>query len=158
VVTFTNETQLHLNGEDLRLVPVPPAHTDGDVLVRLEKANVLTWATCISRGCFPYIDSSSGGWIGGMVEGVKRGLPLTDAKTKIIPGHGPVGTQEDLKTYLAFLETVHERFTKLKAAGKSVEEAIAAAPTREFDEKLGAGYFKPEQFIRFAYTGLLKHQ
>jgi cyclase len=157
IMTFTSETQLHLNGEDLRLVPVPPAHTDGDILVRLEKANVVHMGDVYFQGMYPYIDYSSGGWIGGMVEGVKRGLPLTDAKTKIIPGHGPVGTQEDLKSYLAILETIHERFAKLKAQGKSVEEAIAAAPTKEFDDKLGGGYFKAEQFIRFAYTGLLKH-
>ena len=157
VMTFTDETQLHLNGEDFRLIPVPPAHTDGDVIVRLDKANVVHMGDLYFQGMFPFIDFSSGGWIGGMVEGVKRGLPLTDAKTTIIPGHGPLGTQEDLKTYLHFLETVFERFAKLKSAGKSVDEAVAAAPTKEFDEALGGSFFKPEQFVRFAYAGLLKH-
>jgi len=157
VMTFANETHVYLNGEDFRLLPVPPAHTDGDVLVRLEKANVLHMGDVFFQGMYPFIDSSSGGWIRGMVEGVKKGLPLTDSKTRIIPGHGPVGTQEELKAYLTFLETVHERLAKLKAAGKSVEEAVAAAPTKEFDAKLGAGFFKAEQFVRFAYAGLLKH-
>ncbi len=158
VMTFTSETQLHLNAEEFRLIPVPPAHTDGDVIVRLDKANVVHMGDLFFQGLFPYIDYSSGGWIGGMVEGVKRGLPLTDAKTKIIPGHGPIATQDDLRTYLTFPETVLERFSKLKAAGKSVDEAVASLPTKEFDEKLGAGFFKPEQFVRFAYTGLLKHR
>ncbi len=158
VMTFTEETQLHLNGEDFRLIPVPPAHTDGDVIVRLDKAHVVHMGDLYFQGMFPFIDYSSGGWIGGMVEGVKRGLPRTDARTKIIHGHGPIGTQEDLKIYLHFLETIFERFTKLKAEGKSVDEAVAAAPTKEFDEKLGGSFFKPEQFVRFAYAGLLKHQ
>lgn len=157
-MTFESETKMALNGEDMQLLPVPPAHTDGDVIVHLEKSNVVHMGDLFFQGMFPFIDYSSGGWIGGMVEGVKRGLPLTDAKTKIIPGHGPVGTQEDLKKYLAFLETVYERLAKLKTAGKSVDEAVAAAPTNEFDEKLGGSFFKPEQFVRFAYTGLLKHQ
>jgi glyoxylase-like metal-dependent hydrolase (beta-lactamase superfamily II) len=156
--TFTAETKINLNGEDLRLVPVPPAHTDGDVIVRLEKANVVHMGDLYFQNMYPFIDYSSRGWIGGMVEAVKLALPLTDAKTKIIPGHGPVGTQEDLKTYLAFLETIYDRFAKLKAAGKSVDEAVAATPTKDFDEKLGGSFFKPEQFVRFAYTGLLKHQ
>ena len=157
-MTFTDETRMSLNGDELRLVPVPPAHTDGDVIVRFQKANVVHMGDLFFLGMFPFIDYSSGGWIGGMVEAVRRGLPLTDAKTTIIPGHGPVATQADLKTYLTFLETVYDRFSKLKADGKSVDEAVAAAPTREFDEKLGGSFFKPEQFVRFAYTGLLKHQ
>ena len=157
VMTFTTETQLHVNGEDFRLIPVPPAHTDGDVIVHLQKANVVHMGDLYFQGMFPFIDYSSGGWIGGMVEGVKRGLPLTDAQTKIIPGHGPVGTQDDLKSYLHFLETMLERFEKLKAEGKTVDEAVAAAPTKDFDEKLAGSFIKPEQFVRFAYTGLLKH-
>jgi cyclase len=156
VMTFASETHLHLNGEDFRLLPVPPAHTDGDVLVRLEKANVLHMGDIFFQGMYPFIDSSSGGWIGGMAEAVKAGLSLTDSKTQVVPGHGPVGTQADLKTYLAFLETVHERLAKLKAAGKNVEEVIASAPTKEFDAKLGAGFIKAEQFVRFVYGGLLK--
>ena len=157
VLTFTNETHLHLNGEDFRLVPVPPAHTDGDVLVRLEKANVVHMGDTYFQGIYPFIDASSGGWIGGMAEAVRLGLPLIDAQTKVIPGHGPVGTIEDLKTYLGFLETMTERFAKLKKDGKSVDEAVAAAPTKEFDEKLGKGFFSAEQFVRFAYAGVLKH-
>jgi cyclase len=98
-MTFTDETQMSLNGDDLRLVPVPPAHTDGDIIVRFEKANVVHMGDLFFQGMFPFIDYSSGGWIGGMVEAVKRALPLTDAKTTIIPGHGPVSKQDDLKTY-----------------------------------------------------------
>jgi cyclase len=156
VITFSSETQLHLNGEDIRLLPVPPAHTDGDILVRLEKANVLHLGDVYFEGMFPFIDASSGGWIGGMIEGAKIGLTLTDAKTKVIPGHGPIGTQDTLKAYLANLETIFERFTKLKIEGKTVDEAIAAAPLKDFDATLGGGFFKSDQFIRFAYGGLLK--
>jgi glyoxylase-like metal-dependent hydrolase (beta-lactamase superfamily II) len=157
VVTLTSETRLHLNGEDFRLIPVAPAHTDGDVIVHLERANVVHMGDLFFNGMFPFIDYSSGGWIGGMIEGVKTGLPLTDAKTQIVPGHGAMARQSDLKTYLAFLETVFERLSDMKAQGKTVDEAVAAAPTKEFDGTFAAGFFKPGQFVRFAYTGLLRH-
>jgi len=157
VVTFSTETHIHLNGEDVRLVPVPPAHTDSDVLVRFEKANVVHAGDIFFRGMFPFIDYSSLGWIGGMAAAAKQALALTGAKTRVIPGHGPLGTQDDLKSYITFLETVHERLAKLKDAGKSVDEAVAALPTRGFDEERSAGMFKPEQFVRFAYASLLKH-
>jgi glyoxylase-like metal-dependent hydrolase (beta-lactamase superfamily II) len=158
VVTFTGETALHLGEERIRLVPIAPAHTDGDVLVRFDKANVLHLGDTFFHGAYPFIDYSSGGWIGGMVAAAKTALGLSDASTRIIPGHGPVASQEELKGYLSFLETVHERLAKMKAAGKTADEVVAAAPFKDFDEKLGGGFLKPEQFSRIAYEGLLRHR
>ena len=158
VITFTEETSLHLNGERIRLVPVAPAHTDGDVLVRFESTNVLHMGDLFFNGFYPFIDYSSGGWIGGMAAAANAALTLTDGTTRIIPGHGPVATQPDLKSYLEFLEVAHERLGKLKEAGKSADEAVAAAPFKDFDAKLGGGFLKPEQFTRIAYEGLLRHR
>lgn len=155
--TFTSETTLHLNGEEIRLVPVPPAHTDGDVIVRFEKADVIHGGDLFFNGNYPFIDYSSGGWLGGMVGAIRTLSDMTTPKTRIIPGHGPLATPEDLRDYLVFLETMLERFTKLKNEGKSVDEVVAAAPAKEFDEKLGGGFMKPEQFVRITYAGLLKH-
>lgn len=156
-VTFTSETTLHLNGDEIRLVPVPPAHTDGDVIVCFERADVIHGGDLFFHGSYPFIDYSSAGWIGGMADAIRTLSQMTSAKTRIIPGHGPLATPEDLRGYLAFLETMLERFTKLKNEGRTVDEVVAAAPAKEFDEKLGGGFMKPEQFVRIAYTGLLKH-
>ena len=155
--TFTGETTLHLNGEDIRLIPVPPAHTDGDVIVRFEHADVIHCGDLYFNGAYPFIDYSSAGWLGGMVEAIRTSAAMSSPKTRIIPGHGPLATAEDLRGYLAFLETMLERFTKLKNEGKSVDEVVALAPAKEFDEKLGKGFMKPEPFVRITYTGLLKH-
>jgi glyoxylase-like metal-dependent hydrolase (beta-lactamase superfamily II) len=115
IVTFTQETTLHLGGERIRLVPIPPAHTDGDVFVRFENANVLHLGDTFFNGVYPFIDYSSGGWIGGMVAAAKTALALTDGATKIIPGHGPVATQDDYKaTWLSWrLSTNVSRSCKL---------------------------------------------
>lgn len=155
--TFTSETTLHLNGEEIRLVPVAPAHTDGDVIVRFEKADVIHAGDLFFNGNYPFIDYSSAGWLGGMVEAIRTVSRMMTPKTRIIPGHGPLATPDDLRRYLNFLETMLERLTKLKNEGKTVDEAVAAAPAREFDEKLGKGFMKPEPFVRITYTGLLKH-
>jgi len=142
--------------EELAL-PVPPAHTDGDIFVHFEKADVIHAGDLFFNGRYPFIDYSTGGWLGGMIAATKTLSGITTPKTRIIPGHGPLATPEDLRGYLAFLETMLERFTKLKNEGRTVEEVVAAAPAKEFDEKLGKGFMKPEQFVRIAYTGLLKH-
>jgi cyclase len=155
--TFTSETILHLNGEEIRLVSVPPAHTDGDIIVRFEKADVIHGGDLFFNGRYPFIDYSSGGWLGGMLAASRTIAQIVTAKTRVIPGHGPLATPEDLRRYVGFLETMLERFTKLKDEGKTVDEVVAAAPAKEFDEKLGQGFIKPEQFVRITYTGMLKH-
>ena len=156
VVTFTTPTTLHLNGEEIRLTPVPPAHTDTDVVVHFQKADLIHAGDLYFNGGYPFIDYSSRGRLDGLVPAIRQIVAMTNPKTRIIPGHGPLATQEDLKGYLAFLETMLERFSKLKAEGKTVDEAVAAAPAKEFDEKLGKGFMKPEQFVRITYTGLLR--
>ena len=158
LVTFNSETVLHLNGEDIRLIPVPPAHTDGDLLVRFEKADLIHYGDLFFLGLYPFIDWSSGGWIGGMAGAIRSALQMSGPKTRHVPGHGPLATNEDLKGYLGFLEMMQERFEKFKAEGKTADEVVAAAPAKEFDEKLGKLFLKTDQFVRITYTGLLKHK
>jgi glyoxylase-like metal-dependent hydrolase (beta-lactamase superfamily II) len=157
VITFSGEMQMHLNDEDLRLVPVDPAHTDGDIFVHFAKANLIHMGDIHFNGLYPFIDYSSGGWIGGMIAGAKKALAVSDEKTRFIPGHGSLGTQEDMKGYIAMMETVFEKLQKAKDAGKSVDDVVASAPSKEFDAKWGNGFLKPDLFVKCAYTGMLKH-
>ncbi len=157
LVTFNQETKVYWGDETLRLIPVAPAHTDGDVIVRFEKANIVHTGDLFFNGFYPFIDFTSNGWLGGMIEAAKTILGLTDEKTTIIPGHGAIAVQKELKDYLGFLELMMERFSKLQSQSKTVDEVWAAAPTKEFDEILGKGFLNPEKFVRCTYLGLQKH-
>jgi cyclase len=157
-ITFTDETRLHVNGDEIRLIPVPPAHTDGDVIVRLENADLIHAGDLYFNGGYPFIDYSSGGWLGGLVPAIRTIAEMSGPKTRIMPGHGPMANTQDLKRYLDFLELMLTRFTKLKEQGLSVDEAVAAQPAKEFDESLGKGFMKPEPFVRITYTGMLRHK
>lgn len=155
--TVSSETTLHQNDEEIRLTAIAaPAHTDGDLLVYFAKANVLHMGDLFFHGFYPFIDYSSGGWIGGMVPAVEQALRLCDEKTKVIPGHGPVAGKKELKAYADFLATAHERLAKLQKEGRKLEEVVAALPLKDFDEKLGKGFLSPDKFVRCAYTGLLR--
>jgi cyclase len=158
VIAIQDETQLHLNGEVIRLIPVAPAHTDGDVLVHLEKANVLHLGDVFFHQTYPFIDYSSNGWLGGVAAAVRTALDYTDEKTRVIPGHGPLGTQQDLKDYLTFLEAMYERLHNLQSDGHTLEEAVSTLPSKSYDEKLGKGFMTPEMFVRCAYEGMLRHE
>ena len=105
IITIQDETRLYVNGEVIRLIPVAPAHTDTDIMVHLEKANVLHMGDVFFHGMYPFIDYTTNGWLGGMGAAVRTALEYTNAETRIIPGHGTLATQENLKEYLAFLES-----------------------------------------------------
>lgn len=152
--TFAQSHKLMMNGESLSLVHVPPAHTDSDIYLHFEKSNVLQTGDIFFNGLYPYIDSGTGGSVSGMLAGATKLLAVADANTKIVPGHGPLGTKADLQKYRDMLATVRERLQKLKSSGKSVDEAVAATPLNDLDAAWGKGLFNTDTFIHIAYPAL----
>ncbi len=157
VVTFDDKLTMHQNGQTIRLTAVPPAHTDGDVFIHYEQANVLQTGDLFSNGFYPNIDRNSGGWIGGMVAAADVLLGLVDAKTKIVPGHGPLATKADLKAARDMLAEVQALIEPLVKAGKTVDEAVAARPLARLDPIWGKGLFKGSHFTTLVYNGLVDH-
>ncbi len=157
-LTFSQELTLYHGDETLGLHVVPPAHTDGDVLVHFAKENVLHTGDVFFNGFYPFIDYSTRGWIGGMVAAEDRALALCDAQTRLIPGHGPLGTVADLRAAREMLATVQGRIETLLDAGKSVEEVVAAAPTADFDDHWGHGMSTGAQFTRNAAVSIQRHR
>ncbi|MFP7723010.1 MBL fold metallo-hydrolase [Lysobacter sp. A3-1-A15] len=154
VVTFTEGVTLHLNGDTVRVVHVADAHTDGDALVKFERANVLHMGDTFFHGSYPFIDSASGGDVDGVLVAVHRGLELADADTIVVPGHGERTDRAGLAAYGALLRGYRDRIAAMKAEGQSLEEVIAAKPTAATDEAMGQGFIKPEQLVRSIYETL----
>jgi cyclase len=154
VVTFTDGITLHLNGDDVEVIHVANAHTDGDALVRFHNANLLHMGDTWFNGGYPFIDLSSGGSIDGYIAALERGLALSDAQTMIVPGHGPLGDRTGLQAYRDLLKGARDRIVAAKAAGKTKAQTIAAKPTAESDATYGKGFIKPDQFVGFVYDSL----
>jgi cyclase len=152
--TFKQTHKITMNGETVSLVHVPPAHTDSDIYIHFEKGNVLQCGDIFFNGMFPYIDDGTGGSLSGTIAGATTLLAAADNNTKIIPGHGPLGTKADLMKYREMLTTVRDRLQKLKTAGKSVDEAVAAKPIDDLDPVWGKGLFNAATFIQIAYPAL----
>jgi glyoxylase-like metal-dependent hydrolase (beta-lactamase superfamily II) len=124
IITFDNKMQLHLNGDDIMVVHVHNAHTDGDALIYFPKSNVLHTGDTFFNGMFPYIDLKSGGSVAGDIEAAKTGLMLINAETKIIPGHGSLATYKDYEKYLKMLEGIQTNVNAAIFEGKSRVEII----------------------------------
>ena len=154
IVTFDQAVTLHYNGDELAVVHVANAHTDGDAIIYFRKANVVHMGDTFFNGFYPFIDNSSGGTLAGMVVAADSVLARIDDKTRVMPGHGPLASKSDLQAYRDMLATVRERVSKLVAAGKSQDEVLAAKPTADFDARWGGGFFKPDVWVGRIYVEL----
>jgi glyoxylase-like metal-dependent hydrolase (beta-lactamase superfamily II) len=154
VITFTSDLSFHLNGDEVRVIHVDPAHTDGDSIVHLVKANAIHMGDTMMTISYPFVDTSSGGRFAGFIAVADRALALANDTTKIIPGHGPVTDKAGLKAWRDMLVAIRDSIGKLVAQGKTLEQVIAAKPTAQWDAEWGQKFIKPEVLIGAVYREL----
>lgn len=152
--TYGERTVLHIKGRTALIGHPHNAHTDGDSYVLFRAANVLATGDIFTNGRYPNIDFANGGNIRGMIAGVRTYLRLSNNKTKIVPGHGPLATRGDLEAYLTMLKTAHDRMAKLVKDGKSEADVVAAKPFADLDKKWAVSDQAATNFIRVVYHSL----
>jgi glyoxylase-like metal-dependent hydrolase (beta-lactamase superfamily II) len=121
VITFAQDVTVHLNGEDVRAVHIGPGHTDGDSIIFFTKSNVVHMGDDFVNG-FPFVDLASGGSVKGLIRTVETAIGKIPADAKVIPGHGPISTVEDVKRYLAMLRDTVAAVEKGIRDGKSLDQ------------------------------------
>jgi len=151
--TFSSSQKLQANGETLMLQYFQPAHTDTDIYIHFQHANVIHMGDTFFNGVYPVIDSSTGGKVNGMLAAAEKILSLADNSTKIVPGHGPLGNKADLMKSRDMLVVARDRVQKLKTAGKSVEEIVASKPLADLDAVWGH-MLSSDIFVQMIYSGL----
>jgi cyclase len=152
--TFKTTEQLDVNGEQVHLGYAPPAHTDTDIYIHFTKGNVLHMGDLFFNGSYPFIDMSTAGNIGGMIAATDSMLMLVDDKTKIVPGHGPLGDKAALTRYRDMMATVRDRVQTLKTSGQTLEQVLAKKPSAELDEQWGKGFIPPDVFVTIVFNSL----
>lgn len=157
-ITFTKELSFHLNGEDIMMLHVHNAHTDGDALVYFAQSNVLHMGDTYFKGRYPFIDLSSGGSIDGIINAANQALFIIDEETVIIPGHGTLSNKKELREYRDVLMVVRDRVKKAIKAGKSLDEIKAAKLNSDYDEAWGSGFIGPDRIVDIIYTDLTREE
>ena len=154
--TQTDHVVFELTGteEYIDLGYIQPAHTDTDVYVYFAIGDVLHMGDTFFNGEYPFIDAGTGGRIDGMIAAAEKGLKMSNAETRIVPGHGPLGDRAALMKYRDMLATVRDRVQKQKMAGRTEKEVVAAKPTAEFDAAWGKGFIQPDAFVSLVYNTL----
>jgi glyoxylase-like metal-dependent hydrolase (beta-lactamase superfamily II) len=155
VITFDNTATFYLNGQTIKAMHVPPAHTDGDSILIFEEANVMHLGDVFFNGMYPFIDINSGGSIAGMLEAIELIMPLLNEETKIIPGHGPAADVDDLRSYQSMLSLVSARIQVLINEGKTKEQVVALRPSFNFDEDWGWQFLPGDKWVGLIYDSLV---
>jgi len=156
VVTFTSDVTFHLNGDEIFAQHAPRAHTDGDAIVHFRKSDVVHMGDIMFNKLYPFIDTSSGGTVEGVIAAVDRTLKEVGERTRIIPGHGPLANRADLQTYRTMLATISGRIREQLRAKKTLEQVQASKPTAEFDAAWGKGFLNPDKFVEMLYKNMEK--
>src|SRR6185437_7066017 len=120
--TYTNFSKIRLKGRVADLKHIANAHTDGDTYVWFKTANVLSTGDTFTNGRYPNIDFANGGNVRGMIAAADAYLKLTNAKSRIVPGHGPVSDKAALLDYRTMLVTARDRMAALVKQGKSEDD------------------------------------
>jgi cyclase len=156
VVTFAQGVSFHLNGDRIQVEHVPHAHTDGDALVYWTGANVLHMGdTFFHKATFPFIDRESGGSIDGMIVAAKRGLSLVKPGGKVIPGHGPVASREELQAYHDMLVDIRGKVAAGVRAGRTKAAVVASKPAAPYAGTVASdGFITPDRFVETMYDEL----
>jgi glyoxylase-like metal-dependent hydrolase (beta-lactamase superfamily II) len=153
--TYTESLTVSVKGRTVRLTHMHNAHTDGDTAVYFPDANVLAAGDIVSTGNrYPNIDVAAGGNINGIIKAVDRYIALSNAKTKVVPGHGALTDKAGLITYRALLVDARDRVAKLIKDGKTEDEVVAAKPITDLQAKAGANDMASANFERLIYRSL----
>jgi glyoxylase-like metal-dependent hydrolase (beta-lactamase superfamily II) len=163
-ITYNANSQLafHMDGEDVQLIPIPNAHTDGDTMVRFVQNDVIMTGDFFRSVQYPNIDRANGGGLNGMINGLGQIIARSGPNTKIIPGHGPTVDRNAVMAHRDMMLAVRDRISKMIKDGKSEAEVIAAKPWSDFDSKVPQSDAKvgntsttvAERFARQVYAEL----
>lgn len=145
---------MRFGGETIVIRQYRPGHTDGDLSVYFQKADVLQTGDTFWNGMYPFIDYEGGGGIDGAIRAASLNLAAAGPHTLIIPGHGPSGNRAQLMEFRDMLVAVRDRVRALKSLGRSADEVVASRPTADLDSKWGRSVVGGELFTRLIYQGV----
>jgi cyclase len=153
IITFDHDVTVHLNGEDIRALYFPAGHTDGDSVIFFPKSNVVHMGDDFVTYGFPFIDVESGGSINGMIDGVEKVIAQVPPDVKIIPGHGPVSSLDDMRAYVIMLKGTRDAVQQALKEGKTLDQ-MKQAKLLDPWKKYSGDFVTEDIFLETLYNSL----
>ena len=158
VVTYNASLSIHIDGEDVRLLPVVAAHTDGDTIISFPDHDILAVGDIFRSVGYPYVDLANGGSLAGILEGLSEIVDRAGPATKIIPGHGPIVDRNALLAQRDLILAVRGKVQRLVDQGKSLDEIVASRPTADYDARVPQGAQTADRFVKWVYAEVVANR
>jgi glyoxylase-like metal-dependent hydrolase (beta-lactamase superfamily II) len=156
MITYDSPLTVRINGEEVRLIPAPKAHTDGDTFVKFVNADVIMTGDFYRSIQFPNIDRGNGGSLPGLVDALNAVIANAGPNTKIVPGHGPVVDRAAVTAHRDMVVAIRDKVATMVREGKTQDQVVAAKPTADFDAKVQQPGTTGERFVGQLYAELKK--
>jgi len=154
MVTFNDRISFFMNDDEIQVFHVAPAHTDTDSMIYFSSADVLHTGDVFFNKRFPFIDVDLGGSVDGTIAAANLALEMTTEKTKIIPGHGPLASRQDLMDYRDILLTVRNSVAELIGRNCTLEEVLAEKLTERLNETWNWNFINGDRLVELIYADL----
>ncbi len=155
VITFDESLSIHFNGEEIRAIHLPRGHTDGDSIILFTGSNVLHMGDHFFRDRFPFVDLQAGGNVLGYLDNVAKAIEMAPEGVKVIPGHGPLSTVEDLENFHRVLTETVEIVRGRMQDGKNLGEIRAEGLPAKYAQ-WGTGFINTGQWLEIVYRSLIR--
>jgi glyoxylase-like metal-dependent hydrolase (beta-lactamase superfamily II) len=152
MITYKGPVTMHMNSEDVELIPIPFAHTDGDTLVYFPAEDTIMTGDYFRSVGYPNIDRANGGSLKGMLEGIGFTIGKCGPNTKVIPGHGPTTDRAGLVAHRDMILSIRDKVAALVKQGKSSVDVVAAHPTADYDSRVPQAKETSDRFVNQLYA------
>jgi cyclase len=156
MITYNGLVTFHMDGEEVQLIPIPAAHTDGDTMIRFVNDDIIMTGDFYRSIQYPNIDRANGGSLNGMIDGLGQVLARSGPNTRIVPGHGPMVDRTAVMEHRDMILAIRDRVAKLIEQGKSQDEVLASKPTADYDSKVPNSADTTQRFVTQLYAELKK--
>ena len=153
-LTYDAPMTFHMNGEQVQLIPIPVAHTDGDTLVKFVNADVIMTGDFYRSTGYPNIDRANGGTLTGMLAGLNKILELSGPSTRILPGHGAIVDKTAVAAHRDMIVGIRDKVAPMVKKGMTADQVAAAKPTADYDTKMGDTGTTGARFVGQLYAEL----
>lgn len=154
MITYDGPVTFHMDGEEIDLIPVPRAHTDGDTMIRFVNDDILMTGDFYRSLGYPNIDRANGGSLKGMLDGLALVIGLAGPNTKIVPGHGEIVNRNAVMAHRDMILAIRDKIAPLVAQGKSQQDVVAMKVTADYDAKVPSASTTSERFVTQVYQEL----
>jgi glyoxylase-like metal-dependent hydrolase (beta-lactamase superfamily II) len=158
VVTYNASLSIHVDGEDVRLLPVVAAHTDGDTIVSFPDHDIIAVGDIFRSVGYPYADLANGGSLAGILEGLSEIADRAGPATRIIPGHGPVVDRNAVLAQRDVILAVRGKVQALVDHGRTLDQILATKPTAEFDARVPQGPQTADRFVKWVHAEIVANR